>query len=75
MEMSKLTSKHQATVPSDVRLALGLAAGDSIEWEVRDGVARVRKASPVDWLYLTGIEASLADEWLSPEDMEAFRDL
>lgn len=75
MEMTKLTSKYQATVPADVRAALGLKAGDAIEWDIVDGVARVRKARPVDWLYLKGIEANLADEWLSPEDMEAFRDL
>ena len=75
MEMTKLTSKYQATVPADVRAALGLKAGDAIEWDIVDGVARVRKARPVDGLYLKGIEANLADEWLSPEDMEAFRDL
>ena len=75
MEMSKLTSKHQATVPADVRAALGLKAGDTIEWVVDGGGARVRKASKIDWMYLRGVEASLAEEWLSPEDMEAFRDL
>jgi antitoxin PrlF len=75
MEMSKLTSKHQATVPADVRAALGLKAGDTIEWVVDGGGARVRKAAATDWLYLRGVEANLAEEWLSPEDMEAFRDL
>lgn len=74
--MSKLTSKHQATVPAEVRAALGLKAGDAIEWEVDEkGVARVRKASPIDWAWLKGVEANLAEEWLSPEDEEAWRDL
>lgn len=75
MELSRLTSKHQATVPADVRAALKLKAGDTIEWEVADGVARVRKAPPVDWAFLAGVEANLAQEWLGPEDMEAWRDL
>lgn len=76
MEMTKLTSKYQATVPAEIRAALGLKAGDAIEWEVGDdGVARVRKATGVDWLFLKGVEANLAEEWLSPEDMEAWRDL
>lgn len=75
MEWSKLTSKHQATVPAEIRAALGLKAGDSIRWDVADGGARVRKAEPIDWQFLKGVEANLAEEWLSPEDMEAWRDL
>ena len=76
METSKLTSKHQATVPADVRAALALKAGDTIAWEVgADGAARVRKATPIDALFLKGVEANLAEEWLSPEDMGAWRDL
>ena len=75
MEMSKVTSKFQATVPADVRAALGIGAGDALAWSVRDGVAMVRRMpkdlrgwDPLVWL-------SLADEWLSPEDEDAFRDL
>ena len=75
MEMSKLTSKHQATVPADIRAALGLKAGDTIEWVVDRGGARVRKARGIDWGWHRMIEQSLAEEWLSPEDEEAWRDL
>lgn len=75
METSKLTSKYQATVPADVRAALGLKAGDTIRWDVEGGVARVRKTDPVDMLFLNGVEANLAEEWLSPADMDAWRDL
>ena len=75
METSKLTSKHQATVPADVRAALGLKAGDTIQWDVVDGAARVRKTEPIDWAWLRMVEQGLAEEWLSPEDEEAFRDL
>jgi len=76
MEMSKLTSKHQATVPAEIRAALGLKAGDAIQWDVaEDGAARVRKAARIDWGWHRLVEESLAEEWLSPEDEEAFRDL
>lgn len=75
MEVSKVTSKFQATVPADVRAALGIKAGDTIAWDVEDGVARVRKAVPLDLMFLAGVEAGLAQEWLSEEDQAAFRDL
>jgi antitoxin PrlF len=75
VEISKVTSKFQATVPADVRAALGIKAGDRILWSVKDGTAIMRKMpedlkgwEPLAWL-------SFADEWLSPEDEEAFRDL
>lgn len=75
MQFSKVTSKFQATVPSDVRAALGIKAGDTIAWDVKDGVATMRLIprnlkgwDPVDWL-------AFAPEWLGPEDEEAFRDL
>ena len=75
MEISKVTSKFQATVPADVRAALGIKAGDTLAWAVRDGTATVHRMpknlkgwDPLTWL-------SFADEWLSLEDEEAFRDL
>ncbi len=75
METSKVTSKFQATVPADVRAALGIKSGDTLAWEVSGGVATVRLL-PKD---LKGWDAlnwlSFSDEWLSPEDEEAFRDL
>ena len=74
METSKITSKHQATVPADVRAALGLKAGDSIAWDVVDGVARVRKARPLDLAFAAAVAGTL-QEWDSAEDQEAWRDL
>lgn len=75
MEIRKITSEDQARIPDEVRTALGLRAGDAPEWEVAEGAARVRKAAPIDWEFLKGVEANLAEEWLSPEDMKAWRDL
>lgn len=75
METSRLTSKYQATVPADVRKALGLKAGDAIAWEVSaDGEARVRKARPLDLAFAAAVSATL-DEWASDADEEAWRDL
>ena len=75
MDISKVTSKFQATVPADVRAALGIKAGDTLAWAVRDGIATVRVLprelkgwDPLTWL-------SFADEWLSAEDTEAFAGL
>lgn len=75
MQFSKVTTKFQATVPADVRAALGIKAGDTVAWAVRDGIATIRRMpddlkgwDPLTWL-------SFADEWLSAEDEEAFRDL
>ena len=75
MQFSKVTTKYQATVPADVRAALGIKAGDTIAWDVKDGVANVRVLprnlkgwDPLTWL-------SFSEEWLSPEDEEAFCDL
>ncbi len=75
MEFSKVTSKFQATVPADVREALGIKAGDTVAWAVKDGAATVR-VLPKDlmgWDALSWL--SFADEWLSAENEEAWRDL
>lgn len=74
METSRITSKHQATVPADVRAALGLKAGDSIAWEVIDGEARVRKARPIDRAFAAAVSTTLT-EWGSDEDEDAWRAL
>lgn len=46
---SKITAKGQITVPNEVRRALGVAAGDRLRFEERDGEMRmvpVRAESP-----------------------------
>lgn len=73
--MSTLTSKYQATIPKAIRDALDLGAGDRIEFLLdADGDVRVRKAAPPD-AELRALEASLAPEWDSPEDDEAYSSL
>lgn len=74
---SKLTTKCQATIPALVREALGVGPGDRIAFEIDEGEGGVtlRKARPLDLAYAEALEGTLADEWLSPEDEEAYRDL
>lgn len=75
MPVSTLTTKYQATIPRPVRDALGLGAGDRIEFLLdAKGVVRVRKAPPAD-AELRALETSLAPEWDSPEDDAAFSKL
>lgn len=74
MDVSKLTVKHQVTIPADVRATLGVKAGDHVAFEVVDGKVLVRKARPVDWAWAASVGATLS-EWSSDEDERAFRDL
>ena len=75
MEQSRVTSKYQATVPADVRAALGVRAGDKIGWRVEGDTATVFRIVSEEDAWNAMIEANLAVEWLSAEDEEAFRDL
>lgn len=73
---SKMTSKHQATIPAPVRKALGLKAGDAVAFEIEPGNAvRLRKAGPLDMDFVRSVEGTLSSEWLSKTDEEAYRDL
>jgi AbrB family looped-hinge helix DNA binding protein len=41
----KITTKGQVTVPQHIREQLGLLPHTDVEWELRDGVAVLQKAS------------------------------
>ncbi len=41
----KITSKGQVTIPQHIRERLGLLPNTDVEWDVRDGVAVLQKAS------------------------------
>lgn len=74
MKYGKMTSKHQVTVPADVRNALGISAGDHVTFAVEDGRAVLRKANPEDEAWYRFVMSHMT-EWASPEDEEAFCDL
>lgn len=67
MELSRITSRGRTTIPKKVRAEAGLRDGDVIGFEVGEGYLVVRKVvCPV---------SRTMNEWNSPEDEEAWRDL
>jgi antitoxin PrlF len=76
MNASKITTKGQVTIPKEVRARLRVQAGDMIVYEFQDnGLVVVRKMEPFDAAWHRALSATVADEWNSPEDDEAFGDL
>jgi len=76
MITSKVTSKGQVTIPKEIREKLHLNAGDTITYTIQpDGGVIVRKQEPFDRDWHQALSTTLAEEWNSPEDEEAFRDL
>jgi len=59
-------------MPKEVRKALSLRAGNTIEYEVLDAGVLVKRVEPFDGDFYRALEATL-DEW--PEEDDAFRDL
>jgi AbrB family looped-hinge helix DNA binding protein len=72
--ISRLTSKYQATVPTAVRESLGLKAGDAVLFEITpDGVV-LTKATDQDLEFARSLTGALS-EWSSAADEDAYRDL
>ena len=71
---SKLTTKHQATIPESVRQSLQLSAGDAIVFDISDSHVSIRKAQPLDVLFAQSLEGTLT-EWGTEADERAYRDL
>ncbi len=74
MDISKMTSKYQATIPQEIRKFLGLGKGDAVNFRIENERVVVEKARPVDWQFARFTGETLS-EWDSPEDDEAFRGL
>lgn len=75
LAVAKIIAKGQTTIPRDVRIALKVAPGDLIAWEVSDdGSARVRRVQALDIEYLGALEGTLS-EWSGAADEEAYRGL
>jgi antitoxin PrlF len=75
--VTRLTTKHQTTIPVEVRRALGLRAGDQVEFAVEGSTVTLRKAEPrlSEDLMFRLIQSHAMRDWDTPEDDEAFRDL
>ena len=74
MLASTLTSKGQATIPSEVRKALDLKAGDVVAFEITDHQAVITKINPFDYPYHRALSKTLV-EWISSADEEAYDNL
>jgi AbrB family looped-hinge helix DNA binding protein len=75
LQLAKITSKGQVTIPASIRKALRANAGDSLIWDIEtDGRILVRRLEPIDVSYLKALHGTLS-EWDSAEDDEAYRDL
>lgn len=75
MKISTITQKGQATIPLEVRKKLDLHAGDKIVFDMVEGNVVMRKLRPFDIQYHSALSKTLADEWNSKEDDEAYDDL
>jgi antitoxin PrlF len=74
MQIGKITSKGQTTIPASIRKAAKLEEGDRVLFEVKEYYVILRKIKlPADD-YLKNISPTL-NEWLSPEDEEAWSEL
>lgn len=76
-DVTRLTSKHQTTIPSAVRRALDLKAGDRVVFAIKGRTALITKAKPRldDDVAFRLAQAHAMRDWNTPEDDEAFRDL
>lgn len=75
MELSRIMSRGQTTIPKKIREEADLREGDVIAFEVGNGHLVVRKVvSPKQDDYPSAVSRTMS-EWNSPEDEEAWRDL
>ncbi|AFM13028.1 AbrB/MazE/SpoVT family DNA-binding domain-containing protein [Turneriella parva] len=72
--MSAVTAKYQATLPKPVREKLQLKAGDKVTFSIENDRVYIQKATGFDVPYLRSLETTL-EEWASPEDEEAYKNL
>lgn len=74
VQISRVSSKGQVTLPKKVREAIGVGPGDAVAYDVGKGVATLRRLEPIDLAFHAALESTLA-EWASKEDDEAYGDL
>ena len=69
-----ITRKGQVTIPVKVREKLKAKAGDLVAFDVTADRVTIRRVAPFDREWHAALAGTL-DEWSSPEDQEAWRDL
>ena len=74
MELARVRARGQITIPKRVRAAANLNVGDTLAFVVQADHLVVRKMPVAQNAYLHGLADTL-DEWNSPQDEDAWRDL
>ncbi|MFZ0612957.1 MAG: AbrB/MazE/SpoVT family DNA-binding domain-containing protein [Desulfobacterales bacterium] len=74
MHVSKLSAKGQVTIPLQIRRALGIEPGDLVAYEIQGQSVKIKRIAPFDAVFHSAVSETL-EEWNSPDDDEAFRDL
>jgi len=74
VELVRITSKGQMTIPKRVRQAAHLAEGDVLTFIVENETVTLRELLSDDDAYLSGVQETLG-EWMSAEDENAWRAL
>ncbi len=74
IQISRVSSKGQVTLPKRIREAIGVRPGDAVAYDVSKGIVTLRRLEPIDLAFNAAVESTLV-EWGSREDEEAYRDL
>lgn len=74
MLASKVTSKYQATIPTNIRKFLHLKQGDKVAFQIKNDKVVLKKLKTPDIEYLQSMSDTLS-EWNSTEDDEAYDNL
>lgn len=74
MELAKVSSKGQMTIPKKIRDRLGLRRGDVVALELDGHRVLLTKVPSGDVAHLKALESTLS-EWLTDADEDAYRDL
>lgn len=73
MILGKITAKAQTTIPRAVRLALGLAPGDDVVWDIAGDQVVMSRAQPAPDAFIGNFDTFT--EWASEADCRAFDNL
>ncbi|WP_295638601.1 type II toxin-antitoxin system PrlF family antitoxin [Novosphingobium sp.] len=70
MIVGRITAKAQTTIPRAVRLALGLAPGDDVAWEIDGNQVVMTRVHPAADAFVGNFDTFA--EWSSDADCAAF---
>lgn len=72
MNLSKVTTKGQATIPQPIRAMLGIAPGDIVGFVATEGHVLLTKLTAEEYAHYRLIDQTMT-EWSSPEDEDHFK--